>query len=224
MDIENIIKQTAYQDALRKYNDPEIAELFSEISLKIIRNNLGSTAPKSTLGFYITKAALGDNDDMLISATASDTSWDSYAERMTLDLYKNLINRFDETEFISISHYPSLEGRAELGKIERLYIDGEKLKFKGKFYDTDIGRAAFNSIRKDRRDNVPEDNRIRISIGFWDYGHTHGGDRIWKSERTKICPYCALGVKNKSYLDGKLEHAALTRKPANENTEIEDIQ
>lgn len=218
--IENL-GDIAYKNAFEKFGSENAAKLLQEITVRIAQVQLAPQ--KHLIHFYITKASFTEKDGMTFSATASDTDIDSYGERMSVTLYENFIKRVDGGEYISLSHYPSLDGKAELGKIIQAYIDGDKLKIKGRFHDTELGRTAWNSIRKDRREQLPQEKRIRISIGFFDYGHTHGNERMWTPEMGKICTYCMLGIKNKQYLDGKLDHAALTRRPALPDTDIEDI-
>jgi hypothetical protein len=142
---------------------------------------------------------------------------------MSLELYKSFIERLSGKEYISLAHYPKFEDETgALGYITQVYIDGTVLKGKGYFLNTPDGIAAYNAIRRDRRENVPYDERIRISIGFYDYAHTHGDNEIWKYDLDPICKTCAKREKTtKTYLDGLLDHFALTRKPALPTTSIE---
>jgi len=179
------------------------------------------------LSMYITKASyVGDR--MIFSATASDILPDLYNDEMSLDLYNSFIKNLDGSEYISLAHYPrfdNLEQMNEVGKIEKVYSDGNKLKIKGYFHDTKLGQAAFRAIRKDRREN-PIDNRIRMSIGFLDRSHTHKTNGMtWKSESGEFCKECAMGNRNqKLYLDGKLIHSALTRVPVNKRADIDYVK
>lgn len=218
--IENLGK-IAHRNALEKFGSENAAKLLQDITVRIAQLQLAPQ--KHLVHFYITKASFTDKDGMTFSATASDTDLDSYQERMSIELYNNFIAKLDGTEFISLSHYPSIDGKAELGILTQVYVDGDKMKIRGRFHDNELGRTAWNSIRKDRRDQLPQDKRIRISIGFFDYAHTHGNDRIWRNTMGKVCPYCMLGIKEKQYLDGKLDHAALTRRPALPDTDIEEV-
>jgi len=199
-----------------------VAELAVKSNYKQIE---GIWYPKSVLSYntfdmYITKVSYRDGK-MLWHSTASDTSLDSFGERMSIDLYQSFIKNMDGHEYLSLAHYPSLDGSAELGKVDVLYIDGNKLKSKGTFYNNEIGIAAYNAIRKDRRENTPNEKRIRISIGFWDYAHKHENKGVWSYKSGVPCLLCSLNVKDKVYLEGKLDHLALTRIPALKSTSIE---
>jgi len=206
----------AFNSALEQYSKEEIAFAVAMAAAKKVQK---STLPQiKYLDLYITKAIIKD-DLMIWNGTASDTGLDLFEEKMSVELYKSFIEEFDNTEFVSLAHYPKLGGRAELGKVTSFYIDGDQLKARGIFYDTRLGIAAYNAIRKDRRDNVPEDQRVRLSIGFYDRKHQHG-ESVWSYKSELPCMLCASGVKEKVYLGGKCDHIALTRKPARVTTSI----
>lgn len=213
------IYQITYRNALAEFGDEALADKLAQIAVSVYFTK----RQVSRVGFYITKASIVD-EKMVISATASNTSLDAYEERMSVSLYETFIRRFSGKEYISLSHYPDADGYTSLGLVQKLFIDGDKLKMRAEFNDTPLGIAAFNSIRKDRRDNIPHDERIRISIGFYDFGHEHGPDKVWRLDDGVACPYCKLGVKNKTYIDGILEHAALTRRPAVPDADIDDVE
>jgi hypothetical protein len=161
---------------------------------------------------------------MLFQATASDTLPDQYEERMSVDLYQSFIDKFLGDEYISLSHYSELDGKGVLGNIEKMYVDGNKLKIRGYFSDTRLGIGAFNAIRKDRRDNVPEGKRVRLSIGFYDRKHQHEG-YVWEFKSGKPCLKCAMGFKkDKVYLDGQLVHCAMTRIPVNSRSTFDYVK
>jgi len=176
--------------------------------------------------FYITKASLDDDGRMLWAATASDTDPDSYSEKMSLELYESFINRIDSANppYLSLAHYPRLGGKGEAGVATEVYIQGKQLKAKGYFHDTPLGVSIFNAIRKDRRTRPEErsnnDDRIRISIGFYDRKHSHSNGTVWEYKSGQPCTQCALGIGGKVYLDGVLEHLAVTRVPVNKRTDI----
>lgn len=176
-------------------------------------------------GAYFTKASYDTKTGkMLFNATASDTSPDSYKEEMSLNLYKTFIdyinNGVNVPIYASLSHYPRLSGKGEIGVVTDIYIDGDKLKAKGYFKDTPLGVSVYNAIRKDRRDNIPPDDRVRISIGFYDRKHSHENGKIWEFKSQIPCLDCAKGVGGKTYLEGILEHLAVTRVPVNKRTDI----
>lgn len=172
--------------------------------------------------FYITKATLDDDGRMLWAATASDTDPDSYSERMSLELYESFLNRLDSDNppYLSLAHYPRLGGKGEVGVATDVYIQGKQLKAKGYFNDTPLGVSVFNAIRQDRRENKSQSERIRISIGFYDRKHSHENGTVWEYKSGQPCTQCALGIGGKVYIDGVLEHLAVTRVPVNRRTDI----
>jgi hypothetical protein len=172
--------------------------------------------------------------------TASDTKKDLYDERMTLPLYKSFIDNINNKvpipeafkslvtsdfwqggmPYVSISHYPDLNGEAVPGIPEAVYTDGETLKAKGKFFDTKLGQNCYKSIAEDV--NTPEDKKIRVSIAFLDLAHQHGNGPIFKRQSLgDSCPECEEGIGDKKYLDGYLVHFALTRVPINQRAKVE---
>ena len=228
---------SAFNSALKKYGNEETAfkVAFAAVKTKYTQTKDGKWVKKEEkalldnyhlLPMYITKAVMGDNGEMIWHSTASDTGLDLYEESMSVQLYKGFIDSFTKEShiFVSLSHYPSLSGKAELGKATSLYIDGEKFKAKGIFYDTLLGKAAYNAIRKDRRDNPDLDTRIRVSIGFYDHHHRHGKLGEWSIKSDVPCLLCAQGVKEKVYLRGILNHVALTRSPARITTDISVVE
>jgi len=183
-------------------------------------------------------------------AVASDTEDDLYKDNMTLELFSDFIARIESEEsppeefrsdfwsggrpYLSISHYPDLSGIGVPGPVDAVYIDGRieanrgMLKSRGRFEDTPIGKACFQAISKDIADNVPEDERIRISIAFLDYKHRHKstGYEFERSEEDSLCPECLKELitgeyEGKEFLKGHLIHLALTRVPVNERTSME---
>lgn len=192
---------------------------------------------------YITKSSV-DQGVMRWSAINSDTDADLYQERMSFALYQDFIRRIKSGEeipmqfrslvasdywkggmpYVSVSHYPDLNGDAVPGKPTEIFIDGDKskarLKAKGVLFDNPLGRAVWKSLSEDKIKN-PED-RIRISIGFLDLEHKHGENGIpfQRKSAYSLCPQCASGVGNKIYTKGYLVHLALTRVPVNQRTEM----
>lgn len=172
------------------------------------------------------------------SAVASDTELDVYDESMSHELFRDFIARIEKGEqppmefrsdawqggmpYVSVSHYLDLNGIGIAGDVSSIYIDGKYLKAKGTFRDTDLGRACFRAICKDLdKNSVDPRNKVRVSIAFLDYAHSHGDVRF---ERKNLvddrCPMCERGIGNKTYLKGVLIHLALTRIPANRRTDI----
>lgn len=194
---------------------------------------------------FISKASLQDGV-MRWSAVNSDTDWDLYEEKMTLDLYEKMLEYIQNDTppptpfkdmvcsgywcggmpYVSISHYPDLEGKAVPGQVLELFVDGTQLKARGVLFNNKLGNKVWKSLKEDEKIGVDED-RIRISIAFLDLSHKHGeSGAVFKRESVEsVCPGCLRGEKNKVYLDGYLVHLALTRVPVNPRTimQPEDI-
>jgi cation transport regulator len=185
-------------------------------------------------------------------ATASDTEEDSYNDSMSLELFNDFLHRIETKEqppedfrsdfwsggkpYLSVSHYPDLNGKGVPGPVDAVYIDGRTeagrgmLKSKGRFDDTPIGRACFESVCADLYGDepVPEDEKIRISIAFLDWKHRHkSSDYIFeRSEDKMICPECVKELLEgeyggKEFLRGHLIHLGMTRVPVNTRTNME---
>lgn len=196
----------------------------------------------------ISKASL-HNGEMRWSAVNSDTDWDLYGERMTLELYKSMISKIKSNvpppepfadlvtsdywkggmPYLSIAHYSDGNGKAVPGDVKELFIDGNQLKAKGTLHETPLGKAVWKSLKEDEINykNAVDTDRIRISIAFLDLAHKHGDDgKIFRRKSFgDACPECLRGIGEKIYLDGYLVHLALTRVPVNPRTimETEDV-
>lgn len=228
------IFMAAFNSAFKQYDDEEraFATAWAAVKTKYEKNKDGEWVPKSLvervhsqLDGYITKASISSDGKMRWAATASDIYPDVYNERMSLDLYRSFIENYQAGNptkiYVSLSHYPSLNGKAEAGEITQLYIDGDKLKAKGIFYDNELGRAIFEAIRKDRLNGVKPDERVRVSIGFYAL-KMRVGDETWEFGSGKALPSVQSG-EVKVYLSGILEHLAVTRSPANLRADIRAI-
>jgi len=178
------------------------------------------------------------------SAVNSDTEWDLYGERMSLQLYHKMLEYIKaETPppsafkglvcsdywcggmpYLSLSHYPDLNGKAVPGEPLELFIDGKQLKARGILFDSPLGTAVWKALKKDeiKTKSSVDDDKIRISIAFLDLAHKHGdmGDIFKRNSLIDICQDCRKGVGDKIYLDGYLVHLALTRVPVNPRTII----
>lgn len=96
------------------------------------------------MSMYITKATIDPKTmKMKWSAVNSDTDPDSHYERMSLELFSDFITRIKNEEsipepfksafcssfwcggmpYLSVSHYPDLNGKAVPGRPTQLYID-----------------------------------------------------------------------------------------------------
>ena len=179
-------------------------------------------------------------------AVASDTDEDVFKDKMTLSLFNDFIDRIQKAEqppekyrsefwqggmpYMSLSHYQDLNGKAVPGKVESVYVDGNRLKSTGYFEDTPLGRACFKSVCNDLYGEEPNpDGKVRISIAFLDYQHKHRSNGYLFTRgnpEEPICLECIReflaeeGSQGKEFLKGILIHEALTRVPANTRTEI----
>lgn len=205
--------------------------------------------PKAELASFsmaITKTSYDKTTDTRRwKAVASDTADDLYEDNMSQELYADFLHRIETNElppesfrsdfwsggipYLSVSHYPDLNGKGVPGPVETVYVDGEKLKAAGRFDDTPIGKEVFKAISKDLNDNIPDNEKIRISIAFLDWMHRHksNGFVFDRSEREDpICPECLKEFisgeyEGKEFLRGQLVHLALTRVPVNTRTSME---
>ena len=195
----------------------------------------------SEFSMFISKSSL-HNGEMRWSAINSDTDWDLYGERMSLELYRGMLTKIKSNTpppeqfaefvtsdywkggmpYLSIAHYQDGNGKAVPGDVRELFIDGKQLKAKGTLHDTKLGRAVWKSLKEDELNykNSIDTDRIRISIAFLDLAHKHGesGKVFHRNALTDLCPECQRGVGEKIYLDGYLVHLALTRVPVNPRT------
>ncbi len=191
-----------------------------------------------------------DNNPRRWRAVDSDTGSDLYNEQMSNELYQDFIQRIQNDTpvpepfksvvcedawcggmpYLSIAHYKAGESAKNVpGKVEAIYIDGNKLKSKGTLDDSPMGRTVFDSLCDDlyrKKSGDTEHLPIRISIGFLDLQHKHtaehGGQEFifTRSAIGQICPLCEQGIGGKIYLKGQLVHLALTRVPVNTRTEM----
>jgi len=237
--------ESVYKDSLKGSCNGDkgcaAASAWSVVKKKYKKNQEGKWVkkgnPVAEFSMHITKASL-HNGEMRWSAVNSDTDYDSYEERMSVDLYESFIEHIKsgipETyksavcseywcggmPYLSVSHYPDLNGKAVPGEPLKLFIDGNKLKAKGILFDNPLGHSVWRSLKEDKVKS-PED-KIRISIGFLDLAHKHGEEgNIWVRENEfSLCPECLQGIGDKIYLKGCLIHLALTRVPVNKRTEF----
>lgn len=174
-------------------------------------------------------------------ADTSDTIVDSRGDNMTIDLFKSFLSHVTNNDpapedyrsefwqggmpYLSVSHYSDFDGKGVPGTVENVYIDGRFFKAKGKFNDTPKGNAAWKALLADKESNRPD--KVRISIGFLDYGHIHKSNNyVFKRKSLdEVCPECIrehLNGENsgRSFTDGMLVHLAMTRVPVNKRTSI----
>lgn len=213
---------------------------WSAVEKKYAKNKQGEWVAKSDFinefSFVITKASYDEKTgERRWMATTSDTEMDSRNQRMSIELFTDFIRKaksgvalpveFQSEYFkggmpyVSVSHYPDFNGEGSVGETKELYIDGNRLKAKGTFYNTPLGIKAFEAIYKSIHDKEPEP--IRISIGFLDWKHRHGDAMFNRKSLYDVCPICTKTKENVVFLSGQLIHLALTRVPVNQRTIIE---
>lgn len=195
-----------------------------------------------------------DNDtgEMRWRSVNSDTEEDLYNDEMTMELYADFMERIKEKSappekfcsdfwsggipYLSISHYPDLNGDGVPGKVDEIFIDGNKLKSFGTFDDTPLGKSCWKAIRKDlySEERSEASDKVRVSIAFLDWKHEHKSNGyIFNREETpeEMCPECFEEFvkslldgevpQGKKFLKGQLIHLALTRVPVNTRTVME---
>lgn len=194
-------------------------------------------AKSKTIDMFISKASQDpETGEMRWAAVASDTDLDFYEDRMSIELFEDFIERIEANEgapsvftseawkggmpYLGISHYLDLDGAGIVGDPSSIYVDGNRLKSKGTFRATNLGEAAFAAVKADQKNGVPNDERIRISIAFVDWAHTHGDKLFTRESLSDECRMCAADLSDKIYKRGQLVHLALTRVPVNERTPI----
>lgn len=199
--------------------------------------DMPSVFAKSSFDMYISKASQDpETGERRWAAVASDTDKDSFDDRMSIDLFEDFIARIENGDpapevfaseawnggmpYLGLAHYLDLDGTAIIGDTHALYIDGNRLKAKGIFKSTPLGEAAFDAIKRDIKDDIPPEERIRISIAFVDWGHDHGKESFVRESLDSICNLCNGDNGDKIYRSGQLVHLALTRVPVNERTPI----
>lgn len=170
-------------------------------------------------------------------ATASGIDKDLYQERMSVELYKDFINRIEIREpapdqfiseawngglpYLGIAHYLDLDGYGIVGPTDQVYIDGKVLKMRGRFDNSELANKAYDAIQEDIKNKADQNERIRVSIAFIDWSHNHEGVGSFVRESlSQRCPHCENGVGEKVYQAGQLVHLALTRRPAYLDTNI----
>jgi len=205
----------------------------------------------------ITKASIPDKATraMRISMVNSDIGEDAYEERMSVDLFRDFVGRIEKNAsvpepfdavvneggweggmpYLSISHYKSGNGANVPGEVEKVYVDGDRLKSSAVLHENPLGLAVWKSVCCDiqEKDKPLEEktfeNPVRISIGFLDLEHKHEieGEDDYVFTRTELkqkCEKCEAGINGKVYLKGQLVHLAFTRVPANPRTQVEVLR
>ena len=182
--------------------------------------------------------------EMRWRADTSDIDDDLYEDNMTLELFADFVDRIERKEmppeefcsdywsggepYVSVSHYPDMNGEAVPGHSDKTYVDGKFLKARGKMMDTPLGRACFKALCKDLSEKSDAQDRVRVSIAFIDYKHQHKktGYIFERKSLDDLCPECFVEMvkgesAGKRFLSGHLIHYALTRVPVNTRTVME---
>lgn len=184
----------------------------------------------------VVRTEITESGQYRIHMVASDTEKDSASDHATLTLYNDFVRRADLTNnppFLSLSHKPkpvsvSARLRDKIGRhgvpgfMTDIGIDEIRglLLLSGYIYqDNDLGRTVYRALEDDR-DNPDYDTRIRASIGFYDYGHTHDDFLFIRRSEDQQCPLCRMGVLGRGFTYGELDHVALTRAPMNKRTYV----
>lgn len=146
---------------------------------------------------------------MHFETTASDDDWDSDDERLTIELFEDFIRREEEKKatleeeyippYLSISHF-----QMPVGDVNSIWIQGNRFKTRGIFYDDKYGRALFKAILQERAGGEEVENPIRVSIGFWPHDA--------REEDGKI-----------AYTQGEFDHEASTRVPVNVRATFDEV-
>ena len=120
---------------------------------------------------FICKASIDPSGNMRLRLVASDTTEDSYKEKMSVQLFRSFVSRIESgakvpdwcrevldeksgwdggMPYCSISHYKSgIDGKNIPADSDAVYVDGSTLKARVKCRETEIGRSLFHSIKED---------------------------------------------------------------------------
>lgn len=211
--------------------EPEIVKPFALVGAKssvgFIQN---ADAPPTEVEWRITKARTRDDGVMEWYATTTKFDRDVQRDKVTKAFYEEAIKRFKsgtvDPPFFSVAHYGKCpecdkcgakyrsltdykcsecgEDRLIAGITTDIWIDGKQPKAKGYFYPTEVGKTMYLQIKSDIEKNLPHDEKIRISMGFYP---DPGDGTIVKSE-------------GRDFMKGWIEHFAGTRVPVVGETEV----
>lgn len=140
---------------------------------------------------------------VLLHGSMSDTKPDMYQTRMDVRLYRNFLRRIEDGSapipYLSISHYHSIP----FGQPTKLYIDGRYLKFVSTLERTPLTEGLIKNL-----DDPDFRAKLGFSIGFNDLDS-------YEDEQ-------AGGMT--VFVDGVLEHYALTTIPANPRARLQTVE
>ncbi len=215
------IYEAAYKAAKKDGKDDERA---AKIAISAVKRagyskdeKTGKWHKMHELPMYITKASIDPETGVRRwAATVSKFAMDVQNDEVTPAFYKYAIGQVEmgkrPVPVLCVSHID--KGRPTddwvVGDTVEMYVDGEQPKAKGEFRDTPLGRAAFDKIRAELKGNVPHDERVRISMGFYDE----------LTEPVAIKSDDGQELTGRRFLQGWIKHFALTRVPVVPETAI----
>ncbi len=208
------IYEEAYDNALKDGDEEKAAR----VAITAVKNagykkdeESDEWTKMEAIPMHFTKASLDSKTgEMRWSATVSKFEEDDQGDEVTAEFYKSAIASVERgvrpMPVLCVSHIdkgaPTDSWVA--GDTASMFVDGDRPKAKGTFRDTPLGQAAFEAVRKDMQEELPDDERARISMGFYDEGSVSKGK---DSGRT--------------FISGWIKHFAVTRVPVVKEAEIE---
>lgn len=220
----------AYADARKGFSAIKYSKSLVTKAEMAERQPVRFAAPMVNWDWAITKARTLPDGTMEWTATTTKFARDVQRDLVRRAFYEEAIARFKSKvvppPFVSVAHYRASETCLDCGhvykslyeyicptcKAERvlagictdMWIDGQQPKARGRFYPTEVGRAAFESVLLDIRKSLPADERNRVSMGFY----PDVPDGIIYSDA------------GRDFIKGWCEHFALTRVPVVAETDI----
>lgn len=131
-----------------------------------------------SMSFFITKATESDGVRRW-TATPTKFAADKEKDEVTREFYEYaatmieagahptpalVVSHFDDPRF-SKAHEPT-PAEFAAGWTTELFIDGKQPKARGIFEDNELGDAVYEAVKADMDDDVPHDERIRISMAW----------------------------------------------------------
>lgn len=213
------IWEAAFQEAKADHTEEDAAKIAwgAVKNAGYNRDKDGEWHKMHLVSMYFTKASAGDDGVMRWSATVSKFEPDVQADEVTPAFYKYAIGQIDRglrpAPVLCVSHID--HGKPSdvwvAGDTDKMYIDGKLPKARGVFRDTPLGKALFAAVRRDINENIPFEERVRISMGFFDQ---ESEPRVTKSED-------GGEQQGRRFLKGWVKHFAATRVPVVAETNLE---
>jgi cation transport regulator ChaB len=192
------IYERVYEDSLKRYKGDEGKA--AAVAIEAVKN-AGYKKDEETgkwvkrkmelADAYFTKASKDpETGEMRWAATVSKFDEDDEGDIVTPEFFQSAIasvkSGLRPSPVLCVSHVdkgaPS-DGWVA-GDTAEMYVDGDYPKAKGTFRDTRLGRALYEAVRADIKNEVPHEKRVRISMGFFDEGSEpvdNGTGRKFKS-------------------------------------------